>query len=533
MRAVLTAGVAAIEACAVALAVLALIAVCAVLLWWLGFGLAAAPEDLAAATGGIWMLAHFVPMSFALDPEAAIALGLAPEALEFTLSLAPLGVTLITVLLAFRSGWRFGGRGQSGAGGVLGGALGFAASAYLVTLVSAPLLAWPVWLAVLVPTLCYGVAAAAGFVGRSAVTGLPWWEWLVRQLQRAIEPLSAVHASAFPARARETFVLAAALLAAVLALGALGVAVAVIAGYVEIVTLSQALQLDVLGVVLLFVLNIALLPVACIWAVAWLSGAGFALGAGTSVSPFETLLGPVPALPLFGAVPQGWGSGALLAPLLLVLLGVVLGAMFGGARHSSWVRAVAVPLVAATFVGLAVVVLAVFAGGSMGPGRLTETGPHPWVTGGLVAAELAVGLLIGVFTHRADLRRRLAPVWGRGAGLAPQQPEVEGTVPVSAPVPVPVAAPEAAPLPTPVAAPGPESAEAETVPLDPLLVSHPGTSDPDTSDLTAPHLSETAEIIRAYGWDDQTHQGADTDERADRAARADRASRWHLPWRKR
>src|SRR5262249_36255646 len=52
------------------------------------------------------------------------------------------------------------------------------------------------------------------------------------------------------------------------------------------------------------VVCLAYAPNAAIWGTAYLLGPGFAVGAGTVVSPSQVLLGPVPALPLFAGLPE-------------------------------------------------------------------------------------------------------------------------------------------------------------------------------------------------------------------------------------
>lgn len=520
MRAVLTAVVAAIEACAVAIAGVVLVAVPVLLLWWLSFDLAVEPEVPIAATAGVWLLAHFVPLTLGFDAETALGLGLAPEALSFTLSLTPLGITLLTVGLAFRAGWRFGGRGTTGAAGVLGGIIGFAAVTFGIIALGAPPLAVPVWAAVLFPALCYGAGVLSGFLARSVAAAQEWWLLAVRQVQRAIEPLSSAAAAALPARAAAVFRLAAAGGAAVAGLGALGVFAAILVGYVDIVTLSQSLQLDPLGAVVLLLLNLALLPTLCIWAVAWFSGAGFSLGTGTSVSPFETLLGPVPALPIFGAIPQGWGWAAALAPLLVVIVGLVIGTLAGATlRRASLVRAIVTPLAAAVLVGLAFTALSALASGAIGPGRMAETGPSPWLVGGLVAAELGGGMVFGILARRADLGRFAR--W-REPG------ETAAEVPLEPPSPQPIQGQAAAPDP---GAP----AEAETVPIDPVSIDPvpaetvPAETAPaetvPVDPAEAPASADTETLLRAYAWD-----------RGAAEATADpppaRRSIWRLPRRK-
>ena len=413
MRPTLTAVIAAIEAIAVALTGIAVIAIPTLLLWVASFDMGAEPVDVLGAGAGVWLLAHFVPLSFALTPETALSLGLAPETLRFTLSLVPLGVTLITVLLAGRSGWRFGRRGGMGVAGVIGGAVGFAGVAAVLVSLAGDMLALPHWLAILLPALCYAVASLSAFLVRAGRDEHPWWASAIRWKQRSLQRVNVPGTAALPARSAEALRIAMALLATYLGFAALAVTAAIVVGYVSITTLTQSLQLDGLGAFVLFLVQLALLPTAVLWGGSWLTGAGFAVGAGSSASPFGALLGPMPALPLFGAIPQGWGSAGVLAPALLVLGGLVVGILFARRtelRRSSWPVAVALMVAASVVTGLVVAALTAFATGSIGPDRLASVGPNPWPVAGLAAGELGIGALIGVLASRLDTSRVRATV---------------------------------------------------------------------------------------------------------------------------
>lgn len=408
MRALLTAVIAAIEAAAVALAVFAVIGIPAVLIWWLSFDLGAEPEALASAIAALWQVAHFVPMQLTVSAQAALGLGLPAAELVMPFSLAPLALTLGTALLAYRSGARFANRGGEGAWALVGGIGGFAGAAWATGLLAANLSVWPQWARVVVPAAVYAIAMVFGFVLRAAQDDHEWWQGFVRSLQKLVANLAPTGAAALPERAGEALRLAAGGLLTLLILGALGVGVAIVAGYVDIITLSQGLQLNVFGVLALFVLQLMYLPTAWVWAISWFAGPGFAVGAATSVTPFDTLLGPLPVLPLFGALPSSWGWAGGLAPAIVVVIGTVLGGLAGGRpmmRRASAVVAIAVPVCAALSVGLVVALFSVLASGAIGPGRLAETGPVWWQVGGFVALELAFGMSLGVFARRFDVAR--------------------------------------------------------------------------------------------------------------------------------
>ena len=438
MRSLVTAVIAAIEAVAVALAGLAVVAVPALVIWVVTFGLAAEPSAVASDVAGVWLLAHLVPLHFSLSAEAALGLGLAPEALTFTLSLAPLGLTLLTVLLALRAGWRFAGRGGVGAMGVLGGAAGFGAIASAAAALAQPLLDIPSALAALTAAAVYGASSAAAFLVRAARDGHSWWEASVKRALQGIEGLGVASAGALPARAAETIRLAAAGLALVLGIAALGFTIAVATGYADVTALTQGLQLDPIGSLALFLVQLAFVPIAIIWSLSWMVGTGFAVGTGSSVTPFDTLLGPMPALPMFGLIPDGWGDRGALAPAIIVVAALGLGVLFARRpvlRLAPWGAALAVPVLAAALTGLAVAAVCALAGGSIGPDRLAESGPDAWLTGALVALEVAGGLVIGVVAGRSDAAKVRAAIPDRLPGLDAirRARESDSAVPVPAP----------------------------------------------------------------------------------------------------
>jgi len=146
------------------------------------------------------------------------------------------------------------------------------------------------------------------------------------------------------------------------------------------------------GEVAMVLLSLLYLPNAVLFGVGYISGPGFAIGAGTSVMYGGVHLGAMPAFPLLAAVPSGrapWsvtavfiaamvGAGILAARRILRAEGLDLReqlrrALFAGAGFG---------IVAAVVVG--------FAGGPAGPGRLGAVGPSPWQVGFLTAAEIAV-----------------------------------------------------------------------------------------------------------------------------------------------
>ena len=150
---------------------------------------------------------------------------------------------------------------------------------------------------------------------------------------------------------------------------------------------------------------VLLLPNGALWAVAYAAGPGFTVGAGTGVSPFGATLGPVPAFPLLAALPgDGTPAPAVRAVLLLpVLAGVLAGWVVGrrlpaatgpGRLPALLTGRVARPatygLLAGGLVALVTAVLAVLAGGALGPGYLAAVGPSGWQVAAALAVEVGV-----------------------------------------------------------------------------------------------------------------------------------------------
>lgn len=190
-------------------------------------------------------------------------------------------------------------------------------------------------------------------------------------------------------------------------LGALTVAstlltlLALWAGRDRVLALHQALDPGPAGHVGLVLLQLVLLPVLAVWGLSYLAGPGFTVGAGTLVQPGGTVLGPLPALPVLGGLPDPGTSAAPTTALAGVLVVVACGAV-GGVLLARRDRTAGWRTVAADAAGLVLAVAVVVrlvgaaASGSAGPGRMALVGPDPWLLTGLVTLEVAVGVLVGV-----------------------------------------------------------------------------------------------------------------------------------------
>jgi hypothetical protein len=148
-----------------------------------------------------------------------------------------------------------------------------------------------------------------------------------------------------------------------------------------------------------------------VWTLAWASGAGFSIGTGSIISPLETTVGPLPAVPILAALPSGQSEYAYAALLIPVAAGVLAGWWFlreGENHFDEWisikinarwftasVSTVCLGAVIGLVSGLLAAAAALIARGSLGIGRFVEIGPDPLWTGIWIAAEVAVGVVIG------------------------------------------------------------------------------------------------------------------------------------------
>ena len=148
------------------------------------------------------------------------------------------------------------------------------------------------------------------------------------------------------------------------------------------------------GAALLLLAQVAYAPNAIIWAVAYLLGPGFAVGAGTVVAPTGSVLGAVPAFPMLAALPSGTRSAG--SVLILVMAVPYLAGVFTGIVT---VRVVPTPateaaalwgFVAGAAAGALVGLAAAFSGGPLGDGRLAAVGPSGWQVALVAMLEIGV-----------------------------------------------------------------------------------------------------------------------------------------------
>ncbi len=297
--------------------------------------------------------------------------------------MVPLGLTLLLVLTAFRSG-RAAGVGADADDRALGSAVATFVCGYLVVAIAVGVLGAGASASVSMPRVVLGallVGGLAGGLGLAAGTGrLDAWLALV------------------PEWARQVGVGALTAALALVAASAALVGVALLVSFNEGATALSGLHLSVGDALSLTVVTALFAPNAVLLGSAYLLGPGFAVGVGTTVSPTAVSLGVVPALPVLAALPAdgptpGWLVVLMAVPALSAALGTCL------ARRGTAAPAYDVAALrgAATGfgAGLLITLAIALAGGPLGTGRLAEIGAPLAEVLVFATGTMAVGGLLG------------------------------------------------------------------------------------------------------------------------------------------
>ncbi len=324
----------------------------------------------------LWLLGHGVPAQ--VGPVAV--------------SLVPLGVTVLATFVCYASARRSGLATWSAYGAGVGAYV-------LVTLLLA--LAGGVTGTGLGRALVGGAAVAALGLGAGLLARpeAPSLRALARPVWSRVPP---------PLRTGAAGGLLAA--AALVLVASLVTALWVVAGRATISDVVRGLGLDAVGGLVLAVAELAYLPNLVVWALAWLSGAGFVVGDGTHFAPDAVVGGPLPAVPILGALPTPdvAGPATSLVPLVLVAVGVLVGTYVH--RRLVAVRWWDVLAAAGAAAGITVVLVAVLvtlASGGVGPDRLAHVGAQGGVVGLLAGAGVLVGVLVVAPAGDALFRARV------------------------------------------------------------------------------------------------------------------------------
>ncbi|MGH3705044.1 MAG: cell division protein PerM [Agromyces sp.] len=408
MRRTTIALLAGLEASVAALIGLGIALVPLMLLWAVHFGLAVDATLFLRAAADVWLLGHGVDLVLQLNPVAAEQTGLPGAGDPFPITIALLGFALISVAFARRIGRRSAAEGHSFTGGIAAvsvyAVIGFA----LASLAGIDGARSSLWQAALLPAFVMAVGVVIGAVVES-LRDDPMTDAAGGFVRRRVAELPPVLVDT----ARIVVRIGAGAAFGLLAVAGVLVAALIAVDYATIAGLYQSLGSGIDGGIALTVAELSLIPNLVIWGAAWLLGPGFAIGAGSSVAPTGTLLGPVPGIPLLGALPsetQPFGAIWLVVPVLLGFLGAWLVGTAWNTRggrddvRTAWWFPALIGVGSGAVAGLVLGLLAWWSGGAVGPGRLAEVGPDPWAVAGVAALTVGIGALVGAYSVRTRER---------------------------------------------------------------------------------------------------------------------------------
>lgn len=362
-------------------------------------------SSVAAMSAHLWLLIHGVPLDLAAAFGASAG----------TMTLVPLGLSILPLLLCYRSGRRLARASYEGEFliPVLSGSVTYA-------LISSAMYGW----ASPHPQPLQALNAALVPLG-IVVAGLMWGGYReARSLSRMVgvdtaEQISQMSQYSRWAGSYAWAVVRAAVVAfvALVGLGAVLLGIGILAGWSQIVATYQELHAGAVGDTAVTLLQLGFLPNLVIYAIAWSTGAGFSFGAGTSVGLTSSDAGTLPMLPILGAVPESMGTFGLVGLLVPLGAGAIAGWWFlreGEDHLDEWV-ALKVPfrplsaLISAVVLGVMTGILTSFGAlwlgwisyGSLGIGRFTEVGAEPLTFAAHTALTVGAGVTFGMLLSRA------------------------------------------------------------------------------------------------------------------------------------
>ena len=334
-----------------------------------------APRDALRAGAVGWLMAH----GSGLHVQGALV------------SVVPLGLTLVCGWAVWRTGHRVGdsisGHGPDAdrlADGerdwtvplaALLFAVGYAVTAIVVASVA-------------------GTAATALDVGRVTLWAIVLAGALGGSAIAVGSGRAAIWLAPLPVTVRAAATAGRQVLVAWLAVSALALLASLALDFSTAANVMSQLHTDAGASTVYSVLSAAVLPNATVFSGAYLLGPGFTVGVGTLVSPSTVVLGPLPMFPLLAALPDA-GATPAWAPWLMGLapLAAAVGVARALRRYPTprWEEGALRGLAGGVTAGLGFGLLARLAGGSVGPGRMTDVAPLT----GSVTVHAVVGFAIG------------------------------------------------------------------------------------------------------------------------------------------
>ncbi len=334
-----------------------------------------------ATSGNQWMLDTDWNAAMRLGSDAWALSYLVPlSATHVTVSLAPLGMTLIHVVFAVLA-LRISGRRD--------------------------------WASTIIFPVVYGLtvlvlSAASHGVSNPLMTGIAalvlsavataWHLWHGGDLGRWVDR--------YPTYRRGTADGGWVFLAC-LGVGVIVTVVGLIRGLSQVLEVQHLLNASTIDLVVVWLAQLTYLPVVAACALAWLAGPGFFTATDALHTPLSAPASAIPAIPVFAIAPTtAIGRWVIVIP---IIVGCVVGAVLAWrTRCAPWRDVCERMLTMVVVLALAVTALMWGATGSMGNQRLVGVGPNWYPAALALTAEIVIPmLLIVVLAHEraVDLYR--------------------------------------------------------------------------------------------------------------------------------
>ena len=150
---------------------------------------------------------------------------------------------------------------------------------------------------------------------------------------------------------------------------------------------------------LIWLAQLLYLPTVQTWALAWILGPGFQQGTGTIRSLTQVKAGPIPAVPILGALPEQ--TPGYWVPALIVGLSLVFGyLLYTAMARVDFFSHVASFLVGALLFTFLTAWFCFLSSGSIGAGRMSAWGPGPLTTAAMAFILVWLPIvLVGTVAH--------------------------------------------------------------------------------------------------------------------------------------
>ena len=176
-------------------------------------------------------------------------------------------------------------------------------------------------------------------------------------------------------------------------------AVAIFSHITTFKNISIVLQPGFFGSFLLFALNLFYLPNLAVSVFAYFTGTGFAVGAGTLVSPLTHRLGEIPALPILAVLPTSSSKWALIAVALTIALGALMATWALSSSTQALIQAI-------ILLAISISAIAYLASGALMTQAMSAVGVSIWKLALSVIVEIGLGVAALVLIPQIKIRSR-------------------------------------------------------------------------------------------------------------------------------